>query len=77
MWQSGHGLMICFIGTIITIRVERGRKKSGRKEEESTEREREVRLYKDWKKINKIDENFRRGRDERMRRRQKWKSDEY
>ena len=36
-----HGLIMCFIGTINTIRVERGRKKSGRKREESTDRERD------------------------------------
>ena len=47
MWQYGHGLTKCFVGTINTIRVERGRKKSGRKGEESTEREREIRLYRD------------------------------
>ena len=57
--------MKCFVGTMNTIRVERGRKKSGRKGEETTEREREIRSYKEGKKRNKIGNHLRRGRDER------------
>ena len=57
--------MKCFVGTMNTIRVERGRKKSGRKGEETTEREREIRSYKEGKKRNIIGNHLRRGRDER------------